>query len=67
MTSKTLLTTHCYQLMALGVPFIMAELDADVNPFVLRLFTALGQKGIGLRNREIDMRLANGKVGARVD
>lgn len=53
--------------MALGVPFIMAELGADVNPFVLRLFTALGQKGIGLRNREIDMRLANGKVGARVD
>ena len=31
-------------LMARGVPFIVAELGADVNPFVLHLFAALGQK-----------------------
>ena len=31
-------------LMARGVPFIVAELGADVDPFVLHLFAALGQK-----------------------
>ena len=31
-------------LMAKGVPFIVAELGADVDPFVLHLFAALGQK-----------------------
>ena len=30
--------------MARGVPFIVAELGADVDPFVLHLFAALGQK-----------------------
>lgn len=31
-------------LMARGVPFIVAELGADVDPFVLHLFAALSQK-----------------------
>jgi DNA invertase Pin-like site-specific DNA recombinase len=31
-------------LMARGVPFVVAELGADVDPFVLHLFAALGQK-----------------------
>lgn len=31
-------------LMASGVPFVVAELGADVDPFVLHLFAALGQK-----------------------
>lgn len=31
-------------LMAKGVPFIVSELGADVDPFVLHLFAALGQK-----------------------
>lgn len=31
-------------LMARGVPFIVAELGVDVDPFVLHLFAALGQK-----------------------
>ena len=31
-------------LMARGVPFIVVELGADVDPFVLHLFAALGQK-----------------------
>jgi DNA invertase Pin-like site-specific DNA recombinase len=31
-------------LMARGVPFIVAELGADVDPFVLHLYAALGEK-----------------------
>lgn len=31
-------------LMARGVPFIVAELGSDVDPFVLHLFAALGEK-----------------------
>ena len=31
-------------LMSKGVPFIVAELGADVDPFVLHLFAALGEK-----------------------
>lgn len=31
-------------LMSRGVPFIVAELGADVDPFVLHLFAALGEK-----------------------
>ena len=31
-------------LMSRGVPFVVAELGADVDPFVLHLFAALGQK-----------------------
>lgn len=31
-------------LMVQGVPFIVAELGSDVDPFVLHLFAALGQK-----------------------
>lgn len=31
-------------LMAKGVPFIVAELGADVDPFILHLYAALGQK-----------------------
>lgn len=31
-------------LMARGVPFVVSELGADVDPFVLHLFAALGQK-----------------------
>lgn len=31
-------------LMAKGVPFIVAELGADVDPFVLHLYAALGEK-----------------------
>ncbi len=31
-------------LMARGVPFIVAELGSDVDPFVLHLYAALGEK-----------------------
>jgi DNA invertase Pin-like site-specific DNA recombinase len=31
-------------LMAHRVPFVVTELDADVDPFVLHLFAALAQK-----------------------
>jgi DNA invertase Pin-like site-specific DNA recombinase len=31
-------------LMAHRVPFLVAELGADVDPFILHLFAALGQK-----------------------
>ena len=42
-------------LMAERVPFIVTELGADVDPFVLHLYAALGQKGramISVRTRE---------------
>jgi DNA invertase Pin-like site-specific DNA recombinase len=41
-------------LMARGVPFIVAELGADTDPFVLHLFAALGEaerKLIGSRTK----------------
>lgn len=42
-------------LMARGVPFIVAELGADVSPFVLHLYAALGEqerKMIGTRTKD---------------
>jgi DNA invertase Pin-like site-specific DNA recombinase len=41
--------------MAERVPFVVAELGADVDPFILHLFAALGEKEramIATRTRE---------------
>jgi DNA invertase Pin-like site-specific DNA recombinase len=43
-------------LMARGVPFIVSELGADVDPFVLHMYAALGEKErkmIGSRTRPL--------------
>lgn len=54
-------------LMARGVPFIVAELGADVDPFVLHLFAALGQKErqlISQRTRDaLAPMVGTGKLG----
>lgn len=56
-------------LMARGVPFIVAELGADVDPFVLHLFAALGQKErqlISQRTRDaLAPMVGTGKLGNR--
>lgn len=54
-------------LMAAGVPFVVAELGADVDPFVLHLFAALGQKErqlISQRTRDaLAPMVGSGKLG----
>lgn len=53
-------------LMARGVPFIVAELGADTDPFVLHLYAALSEKErklIGVRTREaLAVKKAEGKL-----
>ena len=53
-------------LMARGVPFIVAELGADVDPFVLHLYAALGEKElklIGKRTKDaLAAKMAQGVV-----
>jgi DNA invertase Pin-like site-specific DNA recombinase len=57
--------------MARGVPFIVAELGADVDPFVLHLFAALGQKErqlISQRTRDaLAPMVGTGKLGNKVN
>jgi len=54
-------------LMARGVPFIVAELGADVDPFVLHLYAALGEKErkmIGERTKAaLKLKVGTGKLG----
>ena len=58
-------------LMARGVPFVVAELGADVDPFVLHLFAALGQKERQLISQRTKDALApmvgTGKLGNRTN
>lgn len=58
-------------LMARGVPFIVAELGADVDPFVLHLFAALGQKErqlISQRTRDaLASMVGTGKLGNKTN
>lgn len=58
-------------LMARGVPFIVAELGADVDPFVLHLFAALGQKErqlISSRTRDaLAPMVGTGKLGNKTN
>ena len=53
-------------LMARGVPFIVAELGVDTDPFVLHLYAALSEKErklIGVRTREVlAIKKAEGKL-----
>lgn len=53
-------------LMARGVPFIVAELGADTDPFVLHLYAALSEKErkmISVRTRDaLAVRKAEGKL-----
>lgn len=53
-------------LMARGVPFIVAELGVDTDPFVLHLYAALSEKErklIGVRTREsLAIKKAEGKL-----
>ena len=58
-------------LMARGVPFIVAELGADVDPFVLHLFAALSQKErqlVASRTKEaLAPRVGTGVLGNRTN
>lgn len=58
-------------LMARGVPFIVSELGSDVDPFVLHLFAALGQKErqlISQRTRDaLAPLVGTGKLGNRTN
>lgn len=58
-------------LMARGVPFVVAELGADVDPFVLHLFAALGQKErqlISQRTRDaLASMVGTGKLGNKTN
>jgi DNA invertase Pin-like site-specific DNA recombinase len=49
-------------LMAHGVPFLVAELGSDVDPFVLHLYAALGQKERALISRRTKDALAAAKA-----
>jgi DNA invertase Pin-like site-specific DNA recombinase len=53
--------------MSKGVPFVVAELGADVDPFVLHLFAALGEKErkmIGARTKAaLAPMVGTGKLG----
>jgi DNA invertase Pin-like site-specific DNA recombinase len=53
-------------LMAYRVPFVVAELGADVDPFILRLFAALAEKERAMISRTLAARKAPGvKPGDR--
>lgn len=58
-------------LMARGVPFIVAELGSDVDPFVLHLFAALSQKErqlISQRTRDaLAPKVGTGVLGNRTN
>lgn len=58
-------------LMSRGVPFIVAELGADVDPFVLHLFAALGEKErkmIGSRTKvALAPMVGTGKLGNKTN
>lgn len=58
-------------LMARGVPFIVAELGADVDPFVLHLYAALGEKErkmIGSRTKAaLAPMVGTGKLGNKTN
>lgn len=58
-------------LMARGVPFIVSELGSDVDPFVLHLFAALGQKErqlISQRTRDaLAPLVGTGKLGNKTN
>lgn len=58
-------------LMARGVPFIVAELGADVDPFVLHLFAALGQKEralISVRTKDaLAPKVGTGQLGNKTN
>jgi DNA invertase Pin-like site-specific DNA recombinase len=58
-------------LMSRGVPFIVAELGADVDPFVLHLFAALGEKErkmIGQRTKAaLAPMVGTGKLGNKTN
>lgn len=58
-------------LMARGVPFIVSELGSDVDPFVLHLFAALGQKErqlISQRTRDaLAPLVGTGRLGNKVN
>lgn len=53
-------------LMANRVPFIVAELGADVDPFLLHLYAALGQKERALISERTKAALARAKANGRV-
>ena len=58
-------------LMAKGVPFIVAELGADVDPFVLHLYASLGEKErqlISQRTKEgLASMVGTGKLGNKTN
>lgn len=58
-------------LMSKGVPFIVAELGSDVDPFVLHLFAALGEKErkmIGSRTKAaLAPMVGTGKLGNKTN
>lgn len=58
-------------LMSKGVPFIVAELGADVDPFVLHLYAALGEKErklIGQRTKSaLAPMVGTGKLGNKTN
>lgn len=58
-------------LMSKGVPFIVAELGSDVDPFVLHLFAALGEKErkmIGQRTKAaLASRVGTGVLGNKTN
>jgi DNA invertase Pin-like site-specific DNA recombinase len=58
-------------LMSKGVPFIVAELGADVDPFVLHLYAALGEKERKLIGQRTKVALApmvgTGKLGNKTN